>query len=99
MCQPCHGYGGRHLFELNPDVEAPELSDLLSLGDDCCLATIELAGISRREARKPSPQATPGAFPPRLTVPGLQQRLTVQSLRSIVYAVWTLLTKGPDQPI
>jgi len=85
--------------ELNPDVEVPELTDLLSLGDDCCLATIELADLSRREGRKPSPQATPGAFPPRITVSGLQQRLALQSLRSMVYAVWTLLTKGPDQPM
>lgn len=85
--------------ELNTDVEVPELSDLLSLGDDCCLATIELSGISRKEARKPSPQATPGAFPPRINVPGLQQRLALQSLSSMVKAVRILLTKGPNQPM
>ena len=85
--------------ELNPDVEVPELTDLLSLGDDCCLATIQLSGISRKEAKKPSPQATPGAFPPRITVPGLQQKLALQSLFSMAKAVWKLITEGPEQPM
>lgn len=85
--------------ELNPDIEVPKLSELLSLGDECCLATIELSRMSRREARKTSPQATPGAFPPRVRAPGLPQKLALQSLLSVVNALWTLLTRGPDQPM
>lgn len=84
--------------ELNPDLEAPEVTSLLSRGDPCCLATIELP-LSRREARRVSPQATPGAFPPALAVPGLPARLALQSLKSVLSALWTLLREGPDQPM
>lgn len=83
---------------LNPDLEVPEITSLLSRGDPCCLATIELP-LSKREAGKASPQATPGAFPPTLSVPGLQGRLALQGLKSILSALWILLTEGPDQPM
>jgi hypothetical protein len=84
---------------LNPDIKIPELTDLLSKGDPCCLATIELEDLPKREGSKASPQATPGAFPPRLSTPGLQQELALQILRSTLGALWTLLTRGPDQPM
>lgn len=84
---------------LNPDVKVPGLCGLLSLGDPCCLAVIELEGLPRREGRKTSPQATPGAFPPRMTAQGLEGKLAVQGLASLLGAVWTLLTRGPDQPM
>lgn len=83
---------------LNPDIAVPELSQLLSTGDPCCLATIELP-LSRRDARKQSPQATPGAFPPALRVPGLQGKLALQGMRSLLSALWTLVTGGPEQPM
>lgn len=83
---------------LNPDLEVPELSKLLSTGDDCCLATIELP-LAKKEAGKVSPQATPGAFPPVLKVPGLEAKLTVQGIKSVLGALWTILTKGPEQPM
>jgi hypothetical protein len=83
---------------LNPDLAVPEISKLLSTGDDCCLATIELP-LSKREAKKESPQATPGAFPPVLKVPGLQGKLAQQGIKSILSAFWTLVTKGPEQPM
>ena len=81
---------------LNPDLAVPEISMLLSTGDPCCLATIEVPQ-AKKEARKESPQATPGAFPPVLTVPGLQGRLALQGVKSILSALWTLLTQGPEQ--
>ncbi|MDD3719297.1 MAG: hypothetical protein PHP28_11620 [Actinomycetota bacterium] len=83
---------------LNPDLAVPELSQLLSKGDPCCLATIELP-MARKEARKESPHATPGAFPPVLKVPGLQGKLAAQGVRSLISAAWVLLTRGPEQPM
>lgn len=83
---------------INPDLEVPELTSLLSRGDPCCLATIELP-LAKGEASKPSPQATPGAFPPRLSVPGLQEKLALQGIKSVLAALWVLLTKGPEQPM
>jgi hypothetical protein len=83
---------------LNPDLEVPEITSLLSRGDPCCLATIELP-IPRREARKESPQATPGAFPPRLSAPGLREKLALQGVKSLIAAAYILLTDGPDQPM
>lgn len=83
---------------LNPDLAVPELSSLLSKGDPCCLATIELP-LARREARKESPHATPGAFPPLLVVPGLREKLALQGMKSLLSALWTLLTRGPEQPM
>lgn len=83
---------------LNPDLAVPELSQLLSTGDPCCLATIELP-LSRKDARRESPQATAGAFPPVLRVQGLQGKLALQGMRSIISALWVLLTRGPEQPM
>ncbi|MEW6554153.1 MAG: hypothetical protein AB1384_07700 [Actinomycetota bacterium] len=83
---------------LNPDLMVPELSKLLSTGDDCCLATIELP-LAKKEAGKDSPQATPGAFPPVLKVPGLEAKLASQGIKSVLAALWTILTKGPEQPM
>ncbi len=83
---------------LNPDLQVPEITELLSLGDPCCRAVIELP-LPRREAAKQSPQATPGEFPPRLEAPGLRERLALQALKSVAGALWTLLTRGPDQPM
>jgi hypothetical protein len=83
---------------LNPDLAVPEISSLLSTGDPCCLATIELP-LAKRDARKESPHATPGAFPPVLRIPGLQGKLALQGAKSLVSALWTLLTRGPEQPM
>ncbi|MDI6830221.1 MAG: hypothetical protein QME88_02690 [Actinomycetota bacterium] len=81
---------------LNPDLKIPEITELLSRGDPCCRAVIELP-LARREASKPSPQATPGEFPPRLEVPGLREKLAMQALKSVAGVIWTLVTRGPDQ--
>jgi hypothetical protein len=83
---------------INPDLDVPEITELLSRGDSCCRATIELP-LAKREAGKVSPQATPGEFPPVLRVPGLREKLAVSGLKSAASALLTLLTKGPDQPM
>ncbi len=83
---------------LNPDLKIPEITELLSRGDPCCRAVIELP-LARREAGKASPQATPGAFPPRLEAPGLREKLAKQALKSVAGAIWILVTKGPEQPM
>jgi hypothetical protein len=83
---------------LNPDLMVPELSKLLSTGDDCCLATIELP-LAKKDAGKASPHATPDAFPPVLKVPGLQGKLAIQGIKSLLAALWTILSKGPEQPM
>lgn len=83
---------------LNPDLKIPEITELLSRGDPCCRAVIELP-LSRREAGKPSPQATPGEFPPRIEAPGLREKMARQALKSMVGAVCTLVARGPEQPM
>ena len=86
---------------LNPRLEVPELTKLLSTGDDCCLAVIELPAdvVGRKEARETSPQAMPGAFPPVIKVRGLRWRLAALGLTSLVTALIKLAVSGPDQPM
>jgi hypothetical protein len=81
---------------LNPDLAVPELTKLLSTGDDCCLAVLELPYLKKREARQSSPQATPGEFPPRLRAPGLQWRLMLLAPVSLLKALYRLAVTGPD---
>lgn len=83
---------------INPDLSVPEITKLLSRGDDCCMAVIEVPGAGE-EASAASPQATPGEFPPVLKVPGLQGQLMIQGLTSVGKAVYKLVTEGPDQPM
>ncbi|MHB8896506.1 MAG: hypothetical protein ACYC99_15185 [Candidatus Geothermincolia bacterium] len=83
---------------INPELNAPEITKLLSRGDDCCLAIIELPG-GGKSASKQSPQATPGQFPPVIEVPGLRAKLMVTGLASLAKAIVKLATSGPDQPM
>jgi hypothetical protein len=83
---------------INPDLSVPEITKLLSKGDDCCLAVIEVPGAVER-ASETSPQATLGEFPPVIKVPGLQPRLMAQAFKSMIKAIVTLATSGPDQPM
>ncbi|HEY5530379.1 MAG TPA: hypothetical protein VIK22_00085 [Candidatus Anoxymicrobiaceae bacterium] len=87
---------------INPDLDPPEISKLLSTGDDCCLAEIELPVEvvgSKSRAKSTSPQAMPGAFPPIIDAPGLRTRLAVLSFVSLFKALFKLATTGLDQPM
>lgn len=85
---------------INPELEAPELTKLLSTGDDCCLAVIEVpADQAGDRAGEQSPQAMPGAFPPVIRAPGLRWKLMALGVASIVKAAFKLATSGPDQPM
>jgi len=83
---------------INPELSVPEITKLLSKGDDCCLAVIEVPAAGER-ASETSAHATPGEFPPVLKVPGLQPRLMMQAFKSLSKALVTLATSGPDQPM
>jgi len=83
---------------INPELSVPEITKLLSKGDDCCLAVIEVPAAGER-ASETSAHATPGEFPPVLKVPGLQPRLMMQASKSLSKALVTLATSGPDQPM
>jgi hypothetical protein len=83
---------------INPELSVPEITKLLSTGDDCCLAVIELPGAGR-DRNKTSPQATPGQFPPVIDVPGLRERLLARGLASLGRALFKLATEGPDLPM
>lgn len=85
---------------INPELQAPELTKLLSTGDDCCLAVIEVpADQVGKRAREQSPQAMPGAFPPIIKAPGLRLMLATLGIKSVVKAIIKLATSGPDQPM
>lgn len=83
---------------INPDLSVPEITKLLSKGDDCCLAVIEVP-VKGRAASRTSPQATPGQLPPVLRVPGLRAKLALSGLASLAKAAFKLATSGPDQPM
>ncbi len=85
--------------KLNPRLRVPEITRLLSRGDDCCLAELELPYLKKKEARTVSPHATPGEFPQRLSVPGLQGKLLRTFFLSLVRAIYKLVTSGLDQPM
>jgi len=82
---------------IQPHLSVPQITKLLSRGDDCCLAVIELPVATDPDAT--SPQATPGEFPPVLKVPGLRAKLMLTGLLSVLKAVLKLATEGPDQPM
>lgn len=86
---------------INPDLDPPEITKLLSTGDDCCMAEIELPKGMVGEDRfdETSPQAMPGAFPPIIDAPGLRPRLAAMSIPSVFKALFKLATSGPDQPM
>ena len=86
---------------INPDLDPPEITKLLSVGDDCCLAEIELPVemVGMDKYKEMSPQAMPGAFPPIIEAPGLRQGLAVMSLLSVLKAILKLTTSGLDQPM
>jgi hypothetical protein len=79
---------------INPDLKAPEITKLLSTGDDCCLAVIEVPDAGDRAAEL-SPQAD-SAFPPVLKVPGLRVRLMATGMSSLAKALVKLATSGPE---
>lgn len=83
---------------INPQIKVPEITKLLSKGDDCCMAVIEVPGAGAR-ASETSPQARPGEFPPRIRVRGLQARLFALGFLGMARALLTLLKSGPDQPM
>lgn len=82
---------------IQPELAVPRITRLLSRGDDCCLAVIELPVAADPEAA--SPQATPGQFPPVLKVPGLRAKLMLVGLLSTLKAAVRLALEGPDQPM
>lgn len=82
---------------INPTLDPPEITKLLSRGDDCCLAVIEVPAGDR--AGETSPQATDGEFPPVIKVPGLRWKLIGLGLASTARAMFKLTTEGLDQPM
>jgi len=54
---------------INTELSIPEITKLLSKGDDCCLAVIELP-VSKKIAGELSPQATPRPVPTGAARPG-----------------------------
>jgi hypothetical protein len=84
---------------INPDLDPPQITKLLSRGDDCCLAEIELPAdvVGKEKLDQLSPQATPGAFPPIIKAPGLKLRLAVLGVASVFKALFKLATGGLDQ--
>ncbi len=81
---------------INPDIVVGELTELLSTGDSCCRATFELDYLPPEEAAKESPQATHGAFPPVLKVPGLLVRMYAACSRGSLKALAKLATTDID---
>ncbi len=81
---------------INPNIEIPEFTELLSTGGSCCKGSIELTYLSKKEARRESPHATHDAFPPVLKVPGLQWRLMTLGVVSLLKALFKLATTDID---
>lgn len=85
---------------MNARIEVPELTKLLSRGDDCCLAVIELAPeVAGDRAAEVSLQATPGAFPPVVSAPSLRWRMPALAALGAAKALLELATQGPDRPM
>ncbi|HEY5531927.1 MAG TPA: hypothetical protein VIK22_08005 [Candidatus Anoxymicrobiaceae bacterium] len=80
---------------IQPRLAVPRITKLLSRGDDCCLAVIELPTANDPGAA--SPQATPGQFPPVLRVRGLRAKLMLTGFLSMLKAAARLLMEGPEQ--
>jgi len=91
------GPGAGTFSVLNPDLEVPELSKLLSTGDDCCLATIELPCRKRTPAR--FRRKRPLAPSPRTQSARPGGQAGSAGIKSVLAALWTILTKGPEQPM
>jgi hypothetical protein len=81
---------------INAQLAVPEITKLLSKGDDCCLAVIEVP-TAGAWAGQVSPQATPGQFAPVIRVPGLQARLMAGGLLSVGKALYALATNSQQK--
>ncbi|HEY5493789.1 MAG TPA: hypothetical protein VIK15_04270 [Candidatus Anoxymicrobiaceae bacterium] len=81
---------------INAQLAVPEITKLLSKGDDCCLAVIEVL-TAGAWAGQVSPQATPGQFAPVIRVPGLQARLMARGLLSVGKALYALATNSQQK--
>jgi len=83
-------------YPLNPRIKVPEVTKLISKGDDCCIGTIELPYLDKEVADKTSPYST-GKRYPTIAVPGLKKRLFLQSIRGFIKAILNFFRYGIRQ--
>ena len=81
---------------INPQLKVPEITKLLSKGNDCCLAVIEVPSAGAW-AGQVSPQATQDEFAPVIKVPGLQGRLMARAMLSLGKALYALATGSQEK--
>jgi hypothetical protein len=83
-------------YTLNPRIKVPDIPKLISRGDDCCIATIELPYLAKEAADQVSPYST-GKKYPVINIPGLNRLLFYQTIKSFLKAVLNLHKYGTKQ--
>jgi hypothetical protein len=83
-------------YTLNPRIKVPDIPKLISKGDDCCIATIELPYLAKELADQISPYST-GKQCPVISIPGLNKWLFYQTIKSFLKAVLNLYKYGTKQ--
>lgn len=84
-----------------PRVSMPKFEKLLSVGDDCCRATLTLNKVPGCEEsdKETSPQAN-SDFPPKMKIPlSVGIRMAVLMGLGAVKGVLKMLTSGSEQPM
>ncbi|KPJ64026.1 MAG: hypothetical protein AMJ45_06500, partial [Syntrophobacter sp. DG_60] len=63
------------LYPLNPNIKVPEITKLISKGDDCCVGVIELPYLDKRIADQDSSYSTGKNYAPPINIAHLNRRL------------------------
>ncbi len=83
-------------YALNQRIKVPDIPKLISRGDDCCIATIELPYLAKESADQVSPYST-GNHYPVINIPRLNRWLFKQTIESFFKAVLNLHKYGTKQ--
>ena len=86
-------------YPLNPNIKIPEITKLISKGDDCCIGVIELSYLDKQIANQNSSYRTGKNYapPPPIDIPHLNRRLFFISIKSFFKAIFKFFKYGTKQ--
>lgn len=84
-------------YSLNPNIKVPEITKLISKGDDCCVGVIELPYLDKQIANQNSSYSTGKDYAPPIYIPYLDRRLFFTSMKSLFKAIFKFFKYGTGQ--
>ncbi len=84
-------------YPLNPNIKVPEITKLISKGDECCVGVIELPYLNKQIANQNSSYRTGKNYAPPINIPYLNRKLFFISIKSFLKAIFRLFKYGMRQ--